>query len=105
VVFRQSLGHKWKLLGVLKLLFTVPVSIYDNAITVSVVVPLIPSPYSNTLDLYYNNYTFVVRQYAFKTVNDWLSDKYNATNNSRFLAVEAFWDLNPWLEKYFLTES
>jgi len=105
IILRQSWGHKWKLLGIFELLFSILISIYENSITVSVVVPLVPKPFSTTIDLYNDNFTFVVRQLGFKSINDWLSGKYNMANNSRVLGIHGFWVLSTWLEKYFLTQT
>jgi len=103
VIFRQSWGHKWKLLGVIELLFLILISIYENSITVNVVVPLVPKSLSNTKDLYKNNYTFVVQQHNFERIYDWLFVKYNTAKDTR-VGVEGFWFLNDWVEKYFLTQ-
>jgi len=104
VIFRQSWGHKWKLLGLLELLFNSLIVIYENSITASVVVPLVPKPLSNTNELYEKNYTFVVQQHDFEGINDRLSVKYNTAKDSRVLGAEGFWYLNVWVEKYFLTQ-
>jgi len=101
IILRQSWGQKWKLLGLLELCFCILTAIYENTITVSVVVPLVPKAFSNTKDLFTNNYTFVVQEYGFESANDWLSSKYNKT---RVLGVEHFSYLSTWLEKYFLTK-
>jgi len=102
IVLRQSVSHKWKLLGVLELLFSVLLSLYENAITVNVVVPLVPKPFLNTRELYYNNYSFVVQRGNFGGLYNYLSDEYNPNNNRRVLGIEDFSILSRWLERYFL---
>jgi len=104
ILVRQSWGHKWKLLGVFELFAVILISIYENSITVNVVVPLVPEPFLNTKELYNNNYTFVVQQYNFKIIFDWFSSKYNKTNHSRVLGVEGFWSYSTWLGKFFLNQ-
>jgi len=104
LVLRQSWSHKWKVLGILELLLSFLISAYENSITVSVVVPLVPRPLINTMDLYKNNYTFVVQQYMFSPLYNWLSDEYNTVNHPRVVGVNTFWILSEWLEKYFLKQ-
>jgi len=104
VIIRQSWGHKWKLFGVLELLFSPLLSLYENSITVNVVVPLDPKSFTNTKELYNNNYTFVVQHYDFTSIHDWLSGKYNMANRSRFLSVKYFDNPNIWVEKFFMTQ-
>jgi len=104
LVFRQSWSHKWKVLGILELFVSLLISAYENSITVSVVVPLVPKPLVNTMDLYKNNYTFVVQKYMFSHVHNWLSDEYNTVNHPRVVGVNTFWILSEWLEKYFLKQ-
>jgi len=105
LLWRQSVSHKWKVLGILELLLSFLISIYENSITVSVVVPLVPKPLLNTRELYDNNYTFAVQQYNFHYIYNWLSDEYNTKNQPRVAGVENFWTLGEWLEKYFLKQS
>jgi len=105
IILRQSWSHKWKLLGIFELLFSTFLSVYENAITVSVVVPLIPKPFSTTKELYMNNYTFLVQTVSFEKVNDWLSDKYNTVNHRKVLGVQHFNYFNEWLKTYFMDPS
>jgi len=105
LLWRQSWSHKWKALGVIELLISFLLCIYENSITVSVVVPLVPKPLLNTMELFNNNYTFVVQQYNFHYIYNWLSDEYNTKNKPRVLGVRDFWTLSRWLEKYFLKQS
>jgi len=77
LVLRQSWSHKWKVLGVLELLFCFLLSIYENSITVSVVLPLVPKPFLSTKELNTNNYTFVVQQSRFDSIYKWFADEYN----------------------------
>jgi len=105
ITVRQSWSHKWKLLGTLELLFSSLLSLYENSITVNVVVPLVPKPFSNTRDLYNHNYTFVVQIDNFGRVCDYLSDEYNTKSNRRVKSVKTFNILNEWLERYFLSNQ
>jgi len=55
ILVRQSWDHKWKLMVGLELLFSgIIISVYENSITVSVVVPLVPKPFLGTKELYDN---------------------------------------------------
>jgi len=108
IVWRQSWNHKWKLLGILELFFCILISLYENSITVSVVVPQVSKPLLNTRELFDNNYTFVAQKYSSvqnRRFYEWLSDEYNSKNHVRVLAVEDFWSLNEWVEKYFLKQK
>jgi len=90
------------LLGVFELLFSILISVYENSITVSLVAPLVPKPFSNTRELYNNNYTLVVQTDSFTKVYNWLSYKYNTENQSKVLGVENFLNITKWLESLFL---
>jgi len=57
--------------------FSALLSLYENSITVNVVVPVVPKPFISFEELYNHNYTFVVQTTSFDKVYDWLSDKYN----------------------------
>jgi len=102
LVLRQSWSHKWKVLGILELLFSFLLSIYENSITVSVVVPLVQKPFLNTKELNNNNFTFVVQHDQFSKIYKWFSDEYNTVNHPRVLRIEKFQCLCKWLERYFL---
>jgi len=102
ILWRQSWSHKLKLLASLELLFITLISLYENSITVSVVAPLIPRPLSNTIELYNNNFTFVVERQFSTTVYNWLSDEYNTVNYPRVLKAKDFNLLDTWLEELFL---
>jgi len=102
---RRSWGHKWKLLVALELFFSPLLSLYENSITVNVVVPLIPKPFLNTRELYDKNYTFVVQSYNFGKTYDWFTDEYNTKNHRRVLQVHNFLYLGDWLERYFLSHQ
>jgi len=81
------------------------ISIYENSITVNVVVPLIPKPFSSTRELYNNNYTFVVQEANLLRAYNWLSDEYNTVNNRRVLSIRHFSFLSKWLGVYFLNND
>jgi len=102
IILRQSWSHKWKLLGVLELLFSTFISINENCITVSVVVPLFPRPLTTIKELYNNNYTFVVQKYDLYRVQTWLYSEYNTTNHEKVISVAHFIFLNDWLERFFI---
>jgi len=102
ILWRQSWSHKLKLLAGLELLFTTLLSIYENSITVSVVVPLVPKPLLNTRELYNNNYTFIVEKAFSLRIYHWLSDEYNTVNHPRVCPVLHFHYINNWLEDLFL---
>jgi len=101
IIFRQSWSHKWKLLGIFHLLFSSFISLYENIVTVNVVVPLVPRPFLNTRELYNNNYTFVVQNSKFGRVKNWFYGEYNTT---RLRKVELMY-YEVWVEKYFLNHS
>jgi len=104
ILCRQSLSHKWRLLGVIELLFSAfLISMYENSITVSIVVPLVPKPFPNPRELYNNNYTFVVQEYSLNVYN-WIYAKFDSVSGStpRVLSEPNFWRIDTWLEKYFL---
>jgi len=100
ILFRYC--HRWKLLAVFELLFSSLIYLYENSITLGVVVRSVPTPYTSTSELYSNNYTFAVQQYAFGRVYDWLPDEYNTVNHPRVIRVGHSWHLGEWLESYFL---
>jgi len=102
ISWRQSLSHKWMLLGVLELLFIILISVYENSITVSVVVPLVPKPLLSTLELYNNNYTFAVQTDNSPNFSTWMSNEYNTVNHRRVKFVQYFWHLSRHIECYFL---
>jgi len=93
IFMRQSWRHKWGLLGVLELFLSVLICVYENSITVNVVVPLVPKAFLNTKELYDNNYTFVVQELNFNTVNSWLSKEYNRMNHHKVIEVDNFFFL------------
>jgi len=112
IILRQGFSHDWKLLGAFELLLSIFLSVYENCITVSVVVPLVPEPLSSTKELYELGYTFVVQRASCERVLFYLSDEYNTTNAPRkVLSVNHFKNIYfviewTWLEKYFFnTES
>jgi len=100
--WRQSWSHKWKLLGVLELLFSTLICVYENSITVNVVKPLVPKPFLSTKELYNNNYTFVVQKLNFYITRNWLLDEYNRRNHHKIIEVEYFFYMSEWLERYLL---
>jgi len=105
VISRQSWSHKWKLFGLVELIFSTLISVYENSITAGVVVPSVPEPFSNTRELFNNNYTFVVEKESSSGIYGWLSDEYNTKNHRRVTSVEDFAYVNTWLKKYFLETS
>jgi len=105
IIWRQSLIHKWKLLGVLELFFSILISVYENSITANVVVPLVPKPFLSTEELYNNNYTFAVQTDFSSRIYDFLSDEYNTVNHRRVSVVDGFWYLAEFLEMYFLNHN
>jgi len=100
IISRQSWSHKWKLFGLVEIMFSTLISVYENSITAEVVVPVVPQPFSNTRELYNNNYTFVVTEFP-NTIFKWLSDEYSTVNHPRVLSITHFADIGTWLEKYF----
>jgi len=102
IILRQSWSYKWKLLAILELLFSALLCLYENAITVSVVVPLVPKPFVSTRELFNNNYTFVVQLHNSERLYNTLSNEYNTNNNRRVLEIDGFANPAKWLEKYFL---
>jgi len=80
-------------------LFSTLICVYENLITVNIVKPLYQRPFMSTLELYNNNYTFVVQRS--QRVRDWLDKEYNRTNH---LNVSHAADLNEWLS-YFLNHT
>jgi len=80
-------------------------SLYENSITVNVVVPLVPKPFLNTRELYNNNFTFVVQTKYFATAYNWFIDEYNTKNHRRVIGIQGFWFINEWLERYFLRQQ
>jgi len=105
IILRQSWSHKWKLLAILELLLSTLISVYENSITVSVAVPLVPKPLSKTVELYNHNYTFVTQTESSGKVYGMLSDEYNTVNRRRVIAMNDFWHINQWLEWYFLKQN
>jgi len=104
IVWRQSWSHKWKLLGVVELLLSMLLSLYENSITFSVVVPLVPEPFLNTRQqLYDQNYTFFAQEENSRVAR-WLCDEYTTVNHPRVLAVPNLWR-HQWLERYFFGNS
>jgi len=81
--------------------FSTLISVYENSITAGVVVPLVPQPFSNTRDLYNDNYTFVVEQDNFPEISSWLSDEYSTKNHPKVINVENFANIRTWLEGFF----
>jgi len=77
LILRQSWSYSWKLLGVLELLLSILLSVYENCITASVVVPVVPQPFLHTRELYNNNYTFVTEVLSFDRVNEYLYTEYD----------------------------
>jgi len=114
ITLRQSWSHKWILLGFLELMLVALLSLYENSITVNVVVPVVPEPFLKTIELYNNNYTFVVQVLSFREVRENFSDEYNpknscrltdeydANNHCRVLYINQFTYIHQWLTKYFL---
>jgi len=103
IFLRQSWCNKWEILGVFELLSSSLICLYENAITVNAVKPLVPKPFLSTLELYNNNYTFVVQSSNFRRGYGWLNKKYNRTNGHRIIEEVNFYNLSgKWLEKYFL---
>jgi len=105
ITVRQSLSHKWMLLGAFELLFSTLLSVYENSITVSVVVPLVPKPFLSSRELYNNNYTFVVQIGNFDAIYRWLCHEYNTTENPKVIKVKTFRFFDYWLENYFLKRN
>jgi len=101
IIWRQSWNHKWKLLGFLELCFTILISVYENSITVSIVVPLVPKPFVTIEELYNNNYTFIVQIDSSNAIYRWLCDEYNTFKKFRVLHVNNFNWLGSWLERFF----
>jgi len=105
IFLRQSWPYKWKLLGILELVFSILICVYENSITVNVVQPLIPKPFTSTVELYNNNYTFVVQTLNFLRAREWLAQEYNRTNHPKVFEVKHFQSLREWLERYFLNHQ
>jgi len=105
ICWRQSWPYKWKLLGIFEVLISLLICLYENSITVNVVVPLVPKPFLSTIDLYNHNYTFSIPELNLLTLNSWLSDKYNKTNHQRVIKAEEFSYLDNWLVRYFLNHE
>jgi len=105
IILRQSFSHNWKLLGAFELLLSIFLSVYENCITVSVVVPLVPEPFLNTKDLYKNDYTFVVQTFSFERVSNHILEEYNVTNHVKVLRVLNFAYIVEMLERYFLNQD
>jgi len=109
LILRQSWSYSWKLLGVLELLLSILLSVYENCITVSVVVPVVPEPFVHTRELYSNNYTFVTEVLSFDRVNEYLyaeydTTKYRENEPAKILKVYQFRYIDQWLERYFLND-
>jgi len=102
ILGRQSWSHKWKLFGLVEIAFSTLISVYENSITAGVVVPLVPQPYSNTRELYDNNYTFVVEQDNFPEISNWLSDEYSTKHHPKVINEENFANIRTWLRRFFL---
>jgi len=100
--WRQSWSYKWKLIGIFELLISILICVYENSITVNVVVPLVPKAFLSTKELYNNNYTFVVQYVSFYRVRKWLYDEYNRTDHHRVIEEKNFNQFSKWLTKYFL---
>jgi len=83
-------------------MFSTLISLYENSITAGVVVPSTPQPFSNTRELFNNNYTFVVEYEVDHKVYVWLSDEYNTKNHKRVLKVDNFAEISKWLKRYFM---
>jgi len=105
ILSRQSWSHKWKLFGLVEIMFGTLILVYENSITAGVVVPSVPEPYKNTRELYNENYTFVVKQNSFvgtSRYNRWLSDEYDTKNHPKVVGVSSLARINTWLKRYFL---
>jgi len=98
---RKSWSHRWKLFGLVEIMFSTLIAVYENSITAGVVVPSVPQPYSNTRELYNNNYTFVSETPP-DTIYTWLSDEYSTKNHIKVLSIRNFASLWSWLERFFI---
>jgi len=106
ILSRQSWNHKWKLFGLVEIMFSILIAVYENSITAEVVVPLVPQPFKSTLELFNNNYTFVAQFFPddriYNRMYSWLSDEYDTKNHPRVLKVHNFANIARWLKKLFL---
>jgi len=106
ILSRQSWNHKWKLFGLVEIMFSILIAVYENSITAEVVVPLVPQPFGNTRELFNNNYTFVAQflpdDRMYNRMYSWLSDEYDTKNHPRVLKASDFANIVKWLKRFFL---
>jgi len=110
---RQGAAHKWILLAFIEIMVNIMLTAYENYITVNVVVPLVPKPYSNTKQIFDNNYYFTLNgkskvctdifptppceNYVKYRADTWLQNEYNTVNHEKVFEISKYEFSHKWI--------
>jgi len=104
-ITRQTINLKDTRFLLLEIIFVILLIVYENYVTLEIVVLKVPKPFSDLKELVNQNYTFVLDKRTLNTASIWLKKEFNTTDDDRRVLEADIKMQYSWIQQYFWKQS